>query len=464
MADASAPLRGARAGSVLPGVSAVASGRPLVWLLAGYPLWWALGLGQFAYWLFAVPMAAELLRRHRQVGLRLPPGFWMWGLFLVWTVLGLALVPLEAPGTVPDSGGYAGAVLRVVNYLVLTVLMLYVGNLSERELPTRTVVWCLSVLCLATIAGGYLGVFAPRLEFTAPLEHLLPGALASDPFVQALVHPASAQVMDVFGYESARPKAPWEYTNTWGYMVSLLLVWLVVGWVLQGGRAARWGALAAGALAVLPVVHSLNRAVWAGLALSLVYALVQALRRGRAALMAACAAAVVVGALALAVSPLGETVRARAENPHSDDGRAATNYAAVDAAAHSPVLGWGTTRQALGSSDSIAIGPTAECPGCGQHVIGNAGQLWMTVVAHGWAGTLLFLAFPAWTVWRHRAQASPVGQGALLTVLLLFWYMFFYVALMSPMAVTMIALALLWRLERPAPALRGGVCLPGGPR
>ncbi|WP_017597071.1 hypothetical protein, partial [Nocardiopsis lucentensis] len=384
-------------------------------------------------------------------------------LFLLWTVFGLAMVSLEVPGTVPGSGGHAGAVHRVINYLVLTVLMLYVGNLSERELPTRTVVWALAVLCLATIAGGYLGMLAPRFEFTAPLEYLLPGPLASDPYVQTLVHPASAQVMDIFGYESARPKAPWEYTNIWGYMVSLLLVWLVVGWVLQGTGMVRWAALAAAAAAVAPIVHSLNRALWVGLVLSLAYGAVQALRRGRVVLVGACAVASVVVLLVLAVSPLADVVRARADNPHSDDGRAASNAASVAAADLSPVVGWGTTREMAGSSESIAIGPTAECPGCGQHVIGNAGQLWITLIANGWVGTAFLLGFLAWTAWRHRATASPVGQGALLTVLLLFWYMFFYVALMSPLAVTLVAVALLWRGDaRPTPGpvtarTRGGL-------
>ncbi|SHJ03313.1 hypothetical protein SAMN05421803_103218 [Nocardiopsis flavescens] len=430
---------------------APSSGRPLLWLLAGYPVWWALGLGQFAYWVFAVPMAVELVRRHRTVGLRVPPAFWLWALFLVWSVLGLAVVPLEMPGTVPDSGGYGGAVLRVVNYLVLTVLLLYAGNLTKRELPTRAVVAALTVLGLATIAGGYLGMLAPRFEFTAPLEYLLPGGLASDPFMKTLIHPASAQVMDIFGYDSARPKAPWEYTNVWGYMISLLLVWAAV---LVLGRAGappwvRWGLPVAMLLAVVPVVHSLNRALWVGLALSLLYAGFAALRRGRVLPVAVCALVAVLALGVLALSPLADVVRARADAPHSDDGRAATNAASVAAADLSPVLGWGTTRETLGSSDSIAIGPSAECPGCGQHVIGNAGQLWMTLVASGWVGTALFLGFFAAVAWRYRSAVTPAGQGALLTVLLLFWYMFFYVALMSPLAVTMVAVALLWRDEEP---------------
>jgi O-antigen ligase len=288
-------------------------------------------------------------------------------------------------------------------------------------------------------------MLAPRFEFTAPTEYLLPASLAGDAYMQALIHPASAQVMDILGYESARPKAPWEYTNLWGYMLSLLVVWMLVAWVVQGTGWVRWFALAAAALSVVPIVYSLNRALWMGLALSLVFAAVQALRRGRVALVGACAVLVAVALLVLAASPLADVVRSRADNPHSDDGRAATNAQSVTAADHSPVLGWGTTREGLGSEQSIAIGPSAECPMCGHHVIGNAGQLWMTLIANGWVGTAFFLAFFAVTAWRHRSVSTPVGQAALLTVLLLFWYMLFYVALMSPLAVTLIAVALLWR-------------------
>jgi polysaccharide biosynthesis protein PslJ len=343
------------------------------------------------------------------------------------------------------------------------VLLLYVGNLTERELPVRLVVWSLAVLCLVTVAGGYLGMLAPRFEFTAPLEYLLPGSLAADPYMQTLIHPASAQIMDVFGgIDSARPKAPWEYTNVWGYMLSLLLIWVVVGWVVEGSGLTRLYALAAVALSVVPIVYSLNRALWAGLALSLAFGAVQALRRGRVVLVGAGSVAVAAVLIALALSPLAEVVRARADNPHSDDGRAATNAASVEAANLSPVNGWGTTRESLGSSDSIAVGPTPECPGCGQHVIGNAGQLWITLISSGWVGTFLLFAFFASVAWRYRAASTTVGQGALLTVLLLFWYMFFYVALMSPLAVTMIAVALLWRREEPVLRRRGTAPTGGG--
>ncbi|QBI55816.1 O-antigen ligase family protein [Streptomonospora litoralis] len=448
-----APLRG----------RVFAPGWPVVWLLAGYPLWWALGLGRFAFLVFAVPMAAELIRRHRSTGLRLPPGFGLWALFLLWCAAGLTLIGTTAPGTVPGSGGAAGALVRLAGYLAVTVLLLYIGNSSRRELGDLAVARALGWLCLATVAGGLLGMAAPHFEFTSPVEMVLPAGLAADPYVRDLIHPAAAQIMDVLGYEAPRPKAPWEYTNTWGNMLSLLLLWLVAGWMTtpaaSAGTAFRdagrprpraerrraWIAGAAIVLAAAPVVYSLNRAVWVGLVLTLLFVLVQLLRRGRVAAVAAVGCAASAALVAALLSPLMDVVQERMDNPHSDDGRAATSIAAVEAANTSPVLGWGTTRDMVGSSQSIAIGPSPECPRCGNHTIGNNGQFWLLLVANGWIGTGLFLAFFGQALWRYRRDLTLIGSAALLSVLLLFWYMFFYVALTAPLAVSMIGVAVLWR-------------------
>ncbi|GAB3452344.1 hypothetical protein GCM10027570_30480 [Streptomonospora sediminis] len=478
---------GRRRGNAAPMLRGLfAPGWPVRWLLVGYPLWWALGLGRFAFVVFAVPMALELVRRHRAVGIRLPPAFGLWALFLLWCTAGLAVVGATAPGTLPGSGGPFGALVRLAGYLALTVLLLYIGNLSRRELGDLAVARALGWLCLATVAGGLLAMAAPRFEFTAPLELLLPAGLAGDPYVQELIHPAAAQIMDVLGYESARPKAPWEYTNTWGNMLSLLLVWLVAGWMHPATRssggaagpgsaaapaarpvhhrpAGRWRCWVAGAAAVLaaaPVVHSLNRAVWAGLVLSVVFILFQLLRRRQVAAVAAVGAVACAALVAALFSPLMSVVAERLDSPHSDGGRAATSIAAVQAANASPVLGWGTTRDMVGSSQSIAVGPSPECPRCGNHTIGNNGQFWLLLVANGWVGTGLFVSFFAAAVWRHRHEVSLVGTAALLSVLLLFWYMFFYVALIGPLAVSVIAVALLWR--RADDQGGGAAAAPGG--
>src|ERR1022692_2005574 len=74
---------------------------PIVALLAGYPLWWVLGIADYMFVFLAFPMAWRLYTWHRRERrqLRLPPGFSLWLLFLAAPVaaaagiLALAAVP-----------------------------------------------------------------------------------------------------------------------------------------------------------------------------------------------------------------------------------------------------------------------------------------------------------------------------------------------------------------------------------
>src|SRR5581483_1605935 len=146
---------------------------------------------------------------------------------------------VDPPGTVP--GSFASRLLPVAfragEYLSLTVMLVYAGNLTARELPQRKLVRLLAWLFLVTVAGGVLGMVAGRFQFSSPFELLLPGSVRNNSFVQSLVHPAAAQMMDVLGHDSPRPAAPWGYTNTWGNNYCLLAVWFVVAcW----GYPARW--------------------------------------------------------------------------------------------------------------------------------------------------------------------------------------------------------------------------------
>jgi hypothetical protein len=107
---------------------------PLIALFVLYPLWWALGLPSFIFAILAVPMAFQLYRRGN---VRVPPGFGLWLVLLAWVVLSGLMLDITAPNTLTPSGfgRYVGWGIRVMNYTALTVVMLYVLNLSERELP-----------------------------------------------------------------------------------------------------------------------------------------------------------------------------------------------------------------------------------------------------------------------------------------------------------------------------------------
>lgn len=417
-------------------------GWPLVGLLAAFPLWWLLGLGQFIFWIMAVPMVLDLLRRP---SIKVPPGFGLWGLFLVWTAVSVAFIGMRPTDTVAGSAGLLGYLMREVNYLVVTVALLYVGNLSQRELSNRRIVKLLGWLCIVTVGGGLLGTFVPGFSITSPLEMVLPDGLASDGYMQTLIRPESAQIMDVLGYEAPRPKAPWEYTNSWGNNLSLLVIWLFIGWWTMGGRIQRCICAVSLALAVIPVIYSLNRGLWVGLAIIAAYVAWRFLRGGKVLTLVVLAFLTLLVGVGVMASPLFDVVEGRLANPHSDDGRTAASLAAVHAADESVFLGWGSTREAQGSGRSIAIGKSADCPQCGNNVIGNNGQLWLLLISNGYVGALLYYLFFMQALIRYRNDQSIIGIGAKLTLLLPFLYMFLYSSLTAPLFITMIGLALLWR-------------------
>src|SRR5690606_25912349 len=191
-----------------------------------------------------------------------------------------------------------------------------------------------------------LGTFAGHLAITSPVELLLPAEMRSNGFVQSLVRPYAAQIMDVGSGLVPRPAAPWGYTNTWGHNFLLLVGWFIAGLWLAARRAGA-PVLVAGcgaavlALACLPVVTSLNRGLWIGLLVVTAVTVLRLVRRGRLTpLLMTLAAALAVAAL-LATTSLGGTVANRLANGHSDGVRSYLTERALAGAAESPVIGFG---------------------------------------------------------------------------------------------------------------------------
>src|SRR5688572_28709060 len=200
----------------------------------------------------------------------------------------MALLGYNPPGTLetPASTRFVSVAYNLGGYLAATVVLLYAGNLTEEEFPRRRLVRQLGFLFCVIVAGGLLGVVAPRFHFTSPVELLLPGRVANNPFVQSLVHPAASQLQAVLGFEAPRPAAPFGFTNMWGNCLALLLGWFVITWL----RGVRPGRRLAGvvilALATVPVVYSLNRGLWIGLGLAVVFMGFRLATRGNLAAIA----------------------------------------------------------------------------------------------------------------------------------------------------------------------------------
>lgn len=449
--------RPAREPGLRPVVAAIAAPTaalrpwPLVGLLLLYPLWWALGLGVIIFPLLAVPMAYMLVRHRLLTGVpvRLPPGFLWWALFLIAVVVSVGMLSTNPAGTVasPFGGRLLAVAFRFVEYTALTVLLIFAGNLSEQQVSRRRLVGLMSWLFGVTVAGGILGMVAGRFQFDSPIELLLPAHWRANTFVQSLVHPAAAQLMDVLGHTSPRPAAPWGYTNTWGNNFCLLVVWFVVAafGLRVAGRRNR--VLAAGLMVVsiAPVVYSLNRGLWIGLGVMAGYLVLRFVASGRLWVIGVLSALAVMLGVTLMVTPLGGVVTQRLDNGKSNGVRMYLTDHAISGISESPIIGFGSTRNTEGGRNSITVGSSSDCPHCGNFTIGGNGQLWQVLYAHGLVGTVAYFGFFVYGLWRFRRDRTPVGLAGATAIVGSLVSALWYNSLVTPLAFTLLAYALLWR-------------------
>jgi hypothetical protein len=424
---------------------------PITALLAGYPVWWAFGLADASVIIIAIPMLLRMARWRRggrRVGI--PPGFAIWLLFLLVVLAGVATLGLSAPDTIVSSvfNRSLSFADRTLTYGALTVILLYAGNLTESELPRQRLAWLLGLVGIYATLGGLGGVLDPTLKFTSPLAYVLPSGIQANSLVQASLHPAFSQVTDVLGVTEGRPKAPFDYTNAWGNSLTILLPWLFVAWWCYGSRLQRRLAVVTAVIALVPLIYSLNRTAWAGVGLTAVYLAVRLAARGKLAILGAlCAVVVLLGGVIIA-TPLQSIIVTRFQHQQSNSIRASLSYAALDDGNASPLIGFGDTRHQAGSSNSIAVGPTSQCPTCGQFEVGSNGQLYLLLICSGWLGVVLYFSFFGYLGWRYRRDKSPYGMAGVLMIVLSFLYMFAYVEVTAPLEFTMLGMALLWRNEQ----------------
>lgn len=426
-------------------------GWPLRALYLGFPLWWVLGLSEIVFVLAAVPMAFWLYR-HRPV--RLPRGFGLWLLFLLWVVVGVFVLQASAPGSIQTDGGIGRFLTfgyRTAVYVAITVVLLYVGNTSERELPTRRIARLLGFLFVIVVIGGLVGTFLPRIEFTSAVEYVLPGGLRSNGFVQGLVHPRTSEVQTVLGYAENRPVAPFRYANAWGANYSLLLPFFLLSWLGPGAGWRRFGAPVVLVASAVPVVYSLNRGLWAALAVGLLYVAVRLAAMGKVIAFYGLVLGAVLAAFLFLFSPLGTLASERLDNPHSNDRREQLSELTISSVIQgSPVIGYGTTRNVQGSFFSIAGGETEDCPGCGVPPLGTQGAFFSVVFFQGLAGAALFLCFFAVRFLRHWRDRDPYAIAGCTILVMFALEIFVYDFSGAPFYTLMIALALMWRAESAA--------------
>ena len=423
------------------------AGWPIVVLLFGYGVTWLLGFGELIFIVLAVPAALALLRRRRIV---VPTGFGLWLLFILWMLASGIMAPQDAPGTV--HGNAMGHVfswgMRALHYVSATIIFLYVGNAREDELRTRTLVRGLGAMFILTVAGGYLGMLRPRLEITTPLEILLPNVITRQ--FPNVFHPGVSEVQNILGYTVSRPSAPFAFTNEWGSILAICLPFFIAAWLTRTHPLRRRAVgLAVLAASLVPIVYSLNRGLWLALGVAVIYVAVRFAARGHVRLLFAVVAAMVLGLVMLEVSGLRQLVEDRLTHGHSNERRTTLATNALSGALNSPLLGWGTTRDAIGSSQSIAVGESAGCPNCGTPPTGTHGHPYLLTYSQGFVGVALYLGFLLYAFWHYRRNWTPVGLAGHCTLLMFLTFMPFYNLLAAAQVYMLIAMSVLWRLEQP---------------
>ena len=185
--------------------------------------------------------------------------------------------------------------------------------------------------------------------------------------------------------------------------------------------------LVTAAVALIPLVYSLNRGVWVGVGLTAVYLAVRLAARGKLAMLGLVCAALAArrgrGRRHPAAGPHHVAAAASAEQcdpgvavGHRSPGR--ERVAAHRVRRHPAPAG---QRQFdRGRPDR------QDCPTCGQYPVGSNGQLYLLLICNGWVGTVLFLSFFGYLGWRYRRDKTPYGMAGVLVILLSFLYMFAY--------------------------------------
>ncbi|UFU05724.1 O-antigen ligase family protein [Ruania halotolerans] len=382
---------------------------PLAAGFAGYPLWWVLGVGDLIWPVVALVMMCYLATRGR-LHVHVPRGFGLWLLFLVW--MAVSVVQLDT------AGRFLGFTFRALLYVSATVIFVYVYN--AREQITRHYVSRVASVFLAVMTvGGLLGVAFPLLSLRTPLASVLPSSIAGNDFVQEMVVRRVTQFNpDAWAPGTPRPSAPFVYTNGWGYAYAILLP-IVIAYAIEsrGTRRLRW-LVPTIALSTVPALLSLNRGMFVGLGVALVYVLIRAILSRNIKVIGAVLTLTAVGGLVFVALPTEERLSQRLEGSSTTEDRFALYVETIERTAESPIIGFGAPRP----SDALGV------------AVGTQGQVWMVVFSHGFGAIVPFVGWFLSVFRRSWQLGDPVGlaMGAAMasTSVTIFFYGILHTGLM----------------------------------
>ena len=249
---------------------------------------------------------------------------------------------------------------------------------------------------------------APTLRFKTLMYYLVPRALHSNDFVREFTKRATTQWNpSSWILSDPRPSAPFIYSNTYGNVYSLIFpLALVFAYVLWRERS-KWRFIVAAvcALSVIPAAATLNRGMYIGLIVIVVWVGFQRLRAGAWRTVLGIIAAIVVGVGAWLATPASQSLLERVAASSSTEDRASNYLETLYELQQSPLLGFGAPR------------PSASpwLPS-----LGTQGQFWTVIFSYGLVGLALFLAFflrmfPR--IWRATDVYGSILGGIILATL-----------------------------------------------
>jgi polysaccharide biosynthesis protein PslJ len=396
---------------------------PLYLFVLAYLVLWVLGLAYLAWPLAGLLFALPLALGERPV--RVPPGFGLWMLFLLWMLL--------SSTQVDTSLRVALFGWRAVVYLAATAVFLWVFNQPRAVLTDRAVTGPVVLLWSACVLGGLAGVAWPSVAWHSLAESVLPRSIVHDPTGFAYVHPALVDTkFRALGHAIGRPKAFFAYTNQWGAAIGVMTPFAVAAFAAaRGVKRTAIGVLLA--LSVVPIVVSLNRGLWLALAVALVYIAWRLAVRGNARLLLTLLGGTAVVAVIVLLSPLGSLLHQRLSSQTNSNGTRTAIYGqTVDQVRSSPVFGFGSPR------------PTTAQILTGAHV-GTQGQIYLVLFSHGIPGLIFFVAFFGVTFVRSCRGRLSMSAAWNIALLIAGVEMFFYDFVPTTIVLIMIAAALAHR-------------------
>lgn len=395
-------VSGGERSTVFPVEQRPLPGWPLAVGFVGYPLWWILGVGDLI-WPVVAAVMIHFLWTCKGRSVRAPRGFGVWLLFLLWVMCSVI--------GVDSVGRLIGFFYRLLLYVSASVVFLYVYNARDALNP-RYVAGVFTSFWAVVTVGGYLGLLFPLLAIRTPLAYILPGALQQNELIQEMVIRRVTQYNpDAWNPLYPRPSAPFLYTNGWGYAYAVLLP-VVVAYLamVRGGRRFWWVMLGI-PISLVPAFLSLNRGMFVGFGVALLYVAVRAVLAGSVRTLGALIAICLAGGAAVLLVPLEERLDDRLETSSTTEDRADLYAETFDRALESPVLGYGAPRPSQHEW---------------QPSVGTQGQAWMVLFSHGFGALALFLAWFAiasvQALRRDKGYDLAMGAGVLYTLVAVFFY------------------------------------------